>query len=442
MSHLLMGKHIIVGVSAGIAAYKSIELVSRLRKAGAQVKVVMTKNATHIASPLTFGEISGHPVALDMWEQVHDWNVEHISLATWADAYVIAPASANVIGKIANGIADDMLTTTVMATPSPKFLCPAMNSEMYNNPIVQRNLHTLKHDGYHIMQPGSGWLACGVVGVGRLPEPEEIVSWLNEQFQYEPSLNFEGSTEGRPMVSYANGTVSADSGNSLISNVPVDSSFALSLTGKIVIVTAGGTQENIDPVRYIGNRSSGKMGYAIAEQAVRAGAHVILVSAPTNLKVPEGVDFVLVDSARSMQQAVDSRFDSADAVVMAAAVADFRVVNMANQKIKKMETMTLELVKNPDILYGLGQKKSHQVLIGFAAETERVVEYGMGKVHKKNLDMLVANDVSKSTAGFNVDTNEGYFLFPNQDAKEIPNMSKQEMAKAIVEELATLIQSK
>ena len=184
------------------------------------------------------------------------------------------------------------------------------------------------------------------------------------------------------------------------------------------------------------------MGYAIAEQAVRAGAHVILVSAPTNLKVPDGVDFVLVDSARSMEQAVDSRFDSADAVVMAAAVADFRVVNMANQKIKKMETMTLELVKNPDILYGLGQKKSHQVLIGFAAETERVVEYGMGKVYKKNLDMLVANDVSKSTAGFNVDTNEGYFLFPNQDAKEIPNMSKQEMAKAIVEELATLIQSK
>lgn len=393
----LQGKHILVGVSAGIAAYKAIEVVSRLRKAGATVKVVMTKNATHIATPLTFGEISGHPVAIDMWEQVHDWNVEHIALATWADAYLVVPATANIIGKVANGIADDMLSTTIMATPAPKYFCPAMNSEMYKNPIVQRNIQTLRDYGYNILEPASGWLACGVTGVGRLPEPEVIVQWLNDEMA--------------PPVS---------------------------LTGKTILVTAGGTQEFIDPVRYIGNRSSGKMGYAIAAQAVKTGARVLLVSAPTSLSVPAGVEHIPVDSAQSMMDAVLNAYESVDAVIMAAAVSDFRVANRAEQKIKKMESMTLELVKNPDILYTLGQQKKHQVLVGFAAETEHVVEYGMRKVEKKNLDMLVANDVSKANCGFNVDTNEGYFLYPNGAAKEIPNMSKSDMAVAILEELAQL----
>ena len=397
----MRGKHIIVAVSAGIAAYKAIEVVSRLRKKGAEVKVVMTQNATHIASPLTFGEISGHPVALDMFEQVHQWDVEHIALATWTDAYVVVPATANVIGKIYAGIADDMLTTTIMATKAPKYLCPAMNTEMYNNPITQRNLEGLRSLGYHIMDPAEGWLACGITGVGRLPEPEAIVDWLESKMC---STN--------------------------------------ELEGTTILVTAGGTQESIDPVRYIGNRSSGKMGYAIAEQAVRMGAKVILVSAPTSLPIPSGVDFISVDSAVSMQEAVEARYNDVNVVIMAAAVSDFRVLHKAEQKIKKMESMTIELVKNPDILQGLGSKKSHQILVGFAAETEHVIKYGQDKVAKKNLDMLVANDVSKSNAGFNVDTNEGYFLYPDKEPKEMPNMKKSDLARHILREVIDLVANK
>lgn len=397
----MRGKHIIVAVSAGIAAYKAIEVVSRLRKKGAEVKVVMTQNATYIASPLTFGEISGHPVALDMFEQVHQWDVEHIALATWADAYVVVPATANVIGKIYAGIADDMLTTTIMATTAPKYLCPAMNTEMYNNPITQRNLEGLRSLGYHIMDPAEGWLACGITGVGRLPEPEAIVDWLESKMC---STN--------------------------------------ELEGTTILVTAGGTQESIDPVRYIGNRSSGKMGYAIAEQAAHMGAKVILVSAPTSLPIPSGVDFISVDSAVSMQEAVEARYNDVNVVIMAAAVSDFRVLHKAEQKIKKMESMTIELVKNPDILQGLGSKKSHQILVGFAAETEHVIKYGQDKVAKKNLDMLVANDVSKSNAGFNVDTNEGYFLYPDKEPKEMPNMKKSELARHILREVIDLVANK
>ena len=397
----MRGKHIIVAVSAGIAAYKAIEVVSRLRKKGAEVKVVMTQNATHIASPLTFGEISGHPVALDMFEQVHQWDVEHIALATWADAYVVVPATANVIGKIYAGIADDMLTTTIMATTAPKYLCPAMNTEMYNNPITQRNLEGLRSLGYHIMDPAEGWLACGITGVGRLPEPEAIVDWLEAKMC---STN--------------------------------------ELEGTTILVTAGGTQESIDPVRYIGNRSSGKMGYDIAEQAAHMGAKVILVSAPTSLPIPSGVDFISVDSAVSMQEAVEARYNDVNVVIMAAAVSDFRVLHKAEQKIKKMESMTIELVKNPDILQGLGSKKSHQILVGFAAETEHVIKYGQDKVAKKNLDMLVANDVSKSNAGFNVDTNEGYFLYPDKEPKEMPNMKKSDLARHILREVIDLVANK
>lgn len=397
----MRGKHIIVAVSAGIAAYKAIEVVSRLRKKGAEVKVVMTQNATYIASPLTFGEISGHPVALDMFEQVHQWDVEHIALATWADAYVVVPATANVIGKIYAGIADDMLTTTIMATTAPKYLCPAMNTEMYNNPITQRNLEGLRSLGYHIMDPAEGWLACGITGVGRLPEPEAIVDWLEAKMC---STN--------------------------------------ELEGTTILVTAGGTQESIDPVRYIGNRSSGKMGYAIAEQAAHMGAKVILVSAPTSLPIPSGVDFISVDSAVSMQEAIEARYNDVNVVIMAAAVSDFRVLHKAEQKIKKMESMTIELVKNPDILQGLGSKKSHQILVGFAAETEHVIKYGQDKVAKKNLDMLVANDVSKSNAGFNVDTNEGYFLYPDKEPKEMPNMKKSDLARHILREVIDLVANK
>ena len=405
MASPLEGKHIIVGVSGGIAAYKAIEVVSRLRKKGAQVKVVMTEHATHIATPMTFGEISGHPVAVDMWEEIHDWNVAHIAMATWADAYLVVPATANIIGKVYNGIADDMLSTTIMATPAPKFFCPAMNSEMYRNPIVQRNMQGLKDLGYQLMEPESGWLACGVNDIGRLPDPEKIVAWLE-------------------------------------AHMAMDQVDMTALKGKRILITAGGTQEAIDPVRFIGNHSSGKMGYALAQVAQAAGAQVTLVSAPTKLTVPSGITYVPVDSAQSMKDAVDSRYEDMDAVIMAAAVADFRVANAQEHKIKKMETMTLELVKNPDILQGLGQRKNHQILVGFAAETRDLIAYGQDKVNRKNLDMLVANDVSGSTGGFNVDTNEGYLLYPNREPVAIPHMTKVQMAQSILVALGDLFQAK
>ena len=320
----LKGKHIVVGVTAGIAAYKAVDLVSRLYKAGAEVKVVMTRNATKFVSPLVFGEISKHKVAVEMFENVQNWNVEHIAYATWADAYVIAPATANMIAKMSNGIADDMLSTQLLATTAPVFVCPAMNSNMYTHPTVQENLTILRGRGVHVLEPDSGLLACGVEGKGRLPDPQKIMDWVDFHL---------GKTE--------------------------------LLQGKTVIVSAGGTQEAIDPVRYITNRSSGKMGYAVALKAAQAGAKTILVSAPTDLAVPIGVERIIVCSATEMKEAIDSHYDSADAVIMAAAVADYRVAEVADNKIKKQETMTLELVKNPDILASLGERKQQQKLINY-----------------------------------------------------------------------------
>ena len=393
----LKGKHIVVGVTAGIAAYKAVELVSRLYKAGAEVKVVMTRNATKFVSPLVFGEISKHKVAVEMFENVQDWNVEHIAYATWADAYVVAPATANMIAKMSHGIADDMLSTQLLATTAPVFVCPAMNSNMYAHPTVQENLATLRGRGVHVLEPDSGLLACGVEGKGRLPEPQKIMDWVDFHL---------GKTE--------------------------------LLEGKTVIVSAGGTQEAIDPVRYITNRSSGKMGYAVALKAAQAGAKTILVSAPTDLVVPIGVERIIVRSATEMKEAIDIHYDSADAVIMAAAVADYRVAEVADNKIKKQETMTLELVKNPDILASLGERKQHQKLIGFAAETQDVIAYGKEKVRKKNLDMLVANDVSKSNAGFDVDTNEVTFIYPGDQIVNLPNMAKLDVAERIIQALADL----
>lgn len=393
----LKGKHIVVGVTAGIAAYKAVELVSRLYKAGAEVKVVMTRNATKFVSPLVFGEISKHKVAVEMFENVQDWNVEHIAYATWADAYVIAPATANMIAKMAYGIADDMLSTQLLATTAPVFVCPAMNSNMYAHPTVQENLATLRGRGIYVLEPDSGLLACGVEGKGRLPDPQKIMDWVDFHL-------------GKTGL----------------------------LQGKTVIVSAGGTQEAIDPVRYITNRSSGKMGYAVALKAAQAGAKTILVSAPTDLAVPIGVERIIVCSATEMKEAIDSHYDSADAVIMAAAVADYRVAEVADNKIKKQETMTLELVKNPDILASLGERKQQQKLIGFAAETQDVITYGKEKVRKKNLDMLVANDVSKSNAGFDVDTNEVTFIYPGDQIVSLPNMSKLDVAERIIQALADL----
>ena len=393
----LKGKHIVVGVTAGIAAYKAVDLVSRLYKAGAEVKVVMTRNATKFVSPLVFGEISKHKVAVEMFENVQDWNVEHIAYATWADAYVVAPATANIIAKMVHGIADDMLSTQLLATTAPVFVCPAMNSNMFAHPAVQDNLKVLRSRGVHILDPERGLLACGVEGKGRLPNPQKIMDWVNFHL---------GKTD--------------------------------LLEGKTVIVSAGGTQEAIDPVRYITNRSSGKMGYAVALKAAQAGAKTILVSAPTDLAVPIGVERIIVRSATEMKEAIDSHYDSADAVIMAAAVADYHVAEVADNKIKKQETMTLALVKNPDILASLGARKQHQKLIGFAAETQDVIAYGKEKVRKKNLDMLVANDVSKPNAGFDVDTNEVTFIYPGDQIVNLPNMSKLDVAERIIQALAEL----
>ncbi len=394
----MKNKRILVAVSGGIAAYKAVELVSRLRKAGAEVKVVMTENATKFITPLTFGELSNHPVAVNMWDEVHDWNVEHIALASWADAYVIAPATANVIGKIAHGIADDMLTTTVMATKAPVYICPAMNTNMYTNPIVRENINYLRQQGYHILEPNCGLMACGTSGVGRLPEPEEIVEWLDFELH---------KTE--------------------------------LLKGKTLLITAGGTKEAIDPVRYITNRSSGKMGYALAQEAARQGAKTILITTTDALPVPYGVECITVDSARSMKHAVDAEFEKCDCVIMAAAVSDFRAEHESEQKIKKMETMSLPLIKNPDILFQLGERKTHQKLVGFAAETNDLLSYGRDKLIKKNLDMLVANDVGNREIGFNVDVNEVTVMYKNGTSEPLPRLSKQETAKEIILRVAKLL---
>ena len=392
---LLKGKKIVVGVTGGIAAYKAVEVVSRLRKAGAEVHVMMTREATEFVTELTFREISGQPIAQDMWAKVQQYNVEHIALANLADLMLIVPATANVIAKAAAGIADDLLTTTMLATKAPMFLAPAMNTGMYENPATQQNLSILKDRGVHIIEPATGHLACGVEGKGRLPEPAEIVQEVLDYF-----------------------------------------SEAKSLQGKKILVTAGGTEEPLDPVRFLGNRSTGRMGYAIAEAAVRRGAEVVLVSGPTSLAEPAGVRTVKVRSAREMEQAVLAEYDSVDAVIKSAAVADYRPKEIANQKIKKSDgELTLTLVRNPDILYELGQRKRHQVLVGFAAETNDLETYARKKLEKKNLDFIVANDVSSKDAGFGTDTNRVQIFYRDGREESQPLMSKAKLAGLILDRL-------
>lgn len=389
---MLKEKNIVLGVTAGIAAYKAVEIASRLRKAGADVHAVMTEEAVRFVAPLTFREITGHPVAVSMWNEVMEFKVEHISLAALADAVLIAPATANMLGKIACGIADDLLSTTVMATKAPVFLAPAMNCNMYENPIVQGNLARLAKLGYRILPPDEGPLACGVSGKGRLPAPEKIVAALGAHFA-------------------AGGA----------------------LAGKRVLVTAAGTVEPIDPVRYIGNRSSGKMGYAIAAEAQRRGAAVTLVSGPSALEAPPGVRLVKVETARQMQDAVLAVFPETDITVKAAAVADYRVQRVAENKIKKSdETLTLVLEKNPDILQELGRRKrADQFLVGFAAETQNLLAYAEEKLRRKNLDMIVANDVSQAGSGFDADTNRVKLLYRDGRREELPCLPKGEVAAAL-----------
>lgn len=398
----LSGRKIVLGVTGGIAAYKAVEIASRLKKAGAEVHVIMTRGAENFVTELTFREISGQPVTTDMWAKVPHYHVEHIALATLADAVLIAPATANVIAKAACGIADDMLTTTLLATKAPVFVAPAMNTNMYENPVTQRNLRELTARGFHLIEPASGLLACGVTGKGRLPEPQSIVGVLADFF--------------------AKGRV---------------------LSGKKVLVTAGGTIEPLDPVRYLGNRSTGRMGYAIAQQAVNRGAEVVLISAPTSLPAPVGVRLVRVETAREMREAVLKEFADSDIVIKAAAVADYRPKVVAANKIKKQEgEFTLVLERNPDILYELGQKKTHQLLVGFAAETTNVEDYARKKLAKKNLDFIVANDVSEEGAGFGVETNHVKIFARDGRAWDYPLLPKMELGGIILDHVEKLLKAK
>ena len=390
---MLQGKKILLGVTGGIAAYKAVEVVSRLRKAGAEVRVVMTREATEFVTELTFREISGNPVAVDMWAPVQHWNVAHIALAEWADAVLVAPATANIITKAALGVADDMLSTTLLAVTAPVFFAPAMNSNMYAHPATQKNLDILVKRGLHIIPPGTGKLACGAEGPGRLAEPADIVAALEAFF-------IEGTQ----------------------------------LSGIKVLVTAAGTIEPIDPVRYIGNRSSGRMGYALAEEAVARGAEVVLVSGPSALKPPSGLkQFVSVETAAEMREVVLREAETSRIVIKAAAVADYHPKHVSEQKIKKNdEELSIRLEKNPDILKELGQRKRpEQIFVGFAAETQNLLQYAREKIEKKNLDFIVANDVTKPGAGFNTTTNTVKIIARDGSIEEVPLMTKREIAKRI-----------
>ncbi|MCC5465054.1 bifunctional phosphopantothenoylcysteine decarboxylase/phosphopantothenate--cysteine ligase CoaBC [Pelosinus baikalensis] len=392
---MLKGKNIVVGVAGGIAAYKIVDLVSQLKKQGANIYVIMTQSAANFVTPLTFREISGQPVVVDMWAETTNWNVEHIALASRADLFILAPATGNMIGKIANGIADDMLTTTVMATTAPVLFVPAMNTNMYLNPIVQKNISSLTELGYHFMIPESGMLACGVEGIGRLPDSKVILEKVHQL-------------------------------------IVAQNDFA----GKKVLITAGGTKEAIDPVRYIGNRSSGKMGYALASAAAARGATVTLISGPTNLKVACGIKVEYVEAASDMRTAVLAHYNESDIVIKAAAVADYRPQSTAEHKIKKTgDTLQLVLERNPDILLELGQLKKQQMLIGFAAETQQLVLHAQEKLAKKNLDMIIANDVSVPGVGFNADHNIAKVLYRDGRIEELSKMSKEHMANIILDKI-------
>lgn len=416
---MLKDKNIILGVTGGIAAYKCVDLVSRLRKQGANVHVILTKGAQNFVTETAMREISGNPVVTSMWQEIQQYDVEHIALARLADVVLVAPATANVIAKCACGMADDMLTTTLLATKAPVFFAPAMNTNMYENSITQQNLHTLQERGCHIIDPAAGHLACGTSGVGRMPEPQELVEILADFFATGKELAESDEVDSRQYLAEG-----------------------LDFSGLNILVTAAGTREPIDPVRYIGNRSSGKMGYAIAEAARDLGANVTLISGPSALTPLAGVNFFKVESARDMRRLVLENFPESQIVIKAAAVADYRVKNVADHKIKKNdEELTLVLEKNPDILKELGQKKQKgQVLVGFAAETQNLIQYAQSKLEKKNLDMIVANDVSKPQAGFNVDTNLIKLLKRDGSIEELPLMSKKDLAYIILNHVMKIYQ--
>ena len=395
----LTGREIVLGVTGGIAAYKSAEIVSRLRKLGANVHVIMTKNATQFITPLTMETMSNNPVVWDTFERPATWEVEHIALAKRAEIFVIAPATANIMAKMACGIADDMLSTTVLATKAPVLLAPAMNVGMWTAEVTQHNAETLKKRGVHFVGPDAGFQACGDMGTGRMSEPVDIVEAICSILC--PKLDMEGMR---------------------------------------VMVTAGGTRERLDPVRYLGNDSSGKMGFAIAAAAKARGAEVTLVCGHTTAKQPEGIPVVKVESTCDLYDAVTSRAPEMDVIIQAAAPADYRFANPSAQKMKKEagKPLIFELVENPDIAAAVGAaKKPGQTLVGFAAETENLLYNARRKLDKKNLDMIVANDVSKPGAGFNVDTNIAT-LITREGLTDCPLQSKADLAETILDKIVEL----
>lgn len=401
---MLHGKKIVLGVTGGIAVYKAVDLVSRLRKQGAEVRVVMTEHSQQFVTPLTFKEISGNAVAVSMWNANQEFNVEHIALAVWADIFLIVPATANIIAKMACGIADDLLSTTVLATKSPVVICPAMNTGMYENPVTQENLQKLERRGVCIMPPDNGPLACGTSGAGRLPEPQRIIDFVD---------NFLARRFG-------------------------------DMKGLRVLVTAAGTREPIDPVRFVGNRSSGKMGYAVAETAAERGADVVLVTGPSALPAPANVRTVNVETTNEMMEACLGEYENVDIVVMAAAVADYRPRDVAAQKIKKHadDGLTVIMDKNPDILKILGQRKDKQILVGFAAETQNLLDNAREKMARKNLDVIVANDVTVPGAGFNSDTNIVKILYSDGTVVSLEQMAKKKVAETILNEAVRILSDK
>ena len=394
-------KNILIGVCGGIAAYKTANIISKLKKKGHNVKIIMTENATKIITPLTLETLSRNKVVVDMWDINRGYEVEHISLADWADVMLIAPATYNIVGKVANGIADDMLSTVISACTKPKYFALAMNVNMYENPILKENIEKLKkYENYYFIEADEGFLACNVNAKGRLKNEDDIVEILEESF---------AETEK-------------------------------SLLGKKVLITAGRTEEPIDPVRYLSNNSSGQMGYSLASQAVKMGAEVTLVSGPTNLDIPKGLkEFVRTRTAMEMYEAVMERFDNMDMAVACAAVADYKPKVCAKEKIKKKEgDLIIELDRNPDILFNMGQKKNQQVLVGFAAETENILENALGKLKKKNLDMIVANDAHVMRSMNNAVT------IIKKDGTQVPidEKSKKELASDILNEAVKIFAAK
>ncbi|MCD8843260.1 bifunctional phosphopantothenoylcysteine decarboxylase/phosphopantothenate--cysteine ligase CoaBC [Staphylococcus gallinarum] len=398
-------KRILLAVTGGIAAYKAIDLTSKLTQANYDVRVMLTDHAQEFVTPLAFQAIGRNPVYTSTFIEQNPEEIQHVALGDWADAIVVAPATANTIAKLAHGIADDMVTSTLLATETPKFVAPAMNVHMYENKRTQHNMSILRADGYQFLEPGEGFLACGYVAKGRMEEPLQIVERLNMFFD-----------------------------ETLIDNSLADSSF----NGKHALITAGPTIEELDPVRYLSNRSSGKIGYALAESLAKRGAKVTLVSGPTHLTPPEGITFVSVQSAEDMFQAVKTLYDAQDIVFKAAAVSDYTPADPLEHKLKKQDgTLSVTFKRTQDILKYLGEHKAHQYLVGFAAETQNIEAYAQKKLQHKNADVIIANNVGDRTIGFSSDDNDYTMYFKDGDALSLGEEKKVILAEHIIDSLET-----